>query len=348
MILDSVIFMLQNVSAVLSDTGDALLTGDHAYHAEKDSDKNSSVDLRLGTLWDGDGGLKNILANADDNDGTDDEDGVIFPAFGNLVGSTFNLLINIQQEFDNGRQIHAWIDFDGNGVLNNTTEKIITDISAIEGDNSYPITIPNNAKLGNRYLRVRLCSSGETCDTQGGKTYDGEVEDHLIRIGDIDFGDAPDTTASTGADDYLTLDSNGDSYQFVHPDLYIGSTAPDADQGILQDATATADNLDSTDDESGLNLIPIQNLSTDYKLYIPTTNNTGATATLIGWIDFNNNGQFEDSEGQIASVPSGVTQVNTELEWNAISPSNQPYLFIRLRLIDRAVTNITEVSSLST
>ncbi|PSU23543.1 L-type lectin domain-containing protein [Photobacterium kishitanii] len=335
-----------NVSAVLSDTGDALLTGDHAYHAEKDLDKNSSVDLRLGTLWDGDGGLKNILANADDNDGTDDEDGVIFPAFGNLVGSTFNLLINIQQEFDNGRQIHAWIDFDGNGVLNNTTEKIITDISAIEGDNSYPITIPNNAKLGNRYLRVRLCSSGETCDTQGGKTYDGEVEDHLIRIGDIDFGDAPDTTAVTGADDYLTLDSNGGPYQFVHPDLYIGSTAPDADQGILQDATATADNLDGTDDESGLNLIPIQNLSTDYKLYIPTTNNTGATATLIGWIDFNNNGQFEDSEGQIASVPSGVTQVNTELEWNAISPSNQPYLFIRLRLIDRVVTNITEVSSL--
>ncbi|WP_419244284.1 GEVED domain-containing protein [Photobacterium leiognathi subsp. mandapamensis] len=334
-----------NVSAVLSDTGDALLTGDQAYHAERDANKNGTSDLRLGTLWDGDGGIQNAAADADDNDGTDDEDGVTFPLFGNSVGSNVDIVVNIQEESDNGRQVHGWIDFNGDGVLDNSTEKVITDTTAVVGDNTYPVSIPNSVQPGERFLRVRLCSSGETCNTQGGKTYDGEVEDYLIRIGDIDFGDAPDSGASTAAENYLTLDAHGGPYQFIDNDLYIGSTAPDAEQGTLQDANATADDLDSTNDEGGLNIVPIQTSSTDYKIYVATTNRLTTMATLVGWVDFNRNGQFEDSEGQYAYVPAGAVQASTELEWNGISPSNHTHLFMRLRLISRVINDISEVSS---
>ncbi|PQJ61595.1 L-type lectin domain-containing protein [Photobacterium angustum] len=335
-----------NVSAVLSDTGDALLTGDQAYHAERDANKNGTSDLRLGTLWDGDGGTQNAAADADDNDGTDDEDGVTFPLFGNSIGSNVDIVINIQEESDNGRQVHGWIDFNGDGVLDNSTEKVITDTTAVVGDNTYPVSIPNSVQPGERFLRVRLCSSGETCNTQGGKTYDGEVEDYLIRIGDIDFGDAPDSSSSTTAENYLTLDAHGGPYQFIDNNLYIGSTIPDAEQGTLQDANANADNSDNTNDESGLNIVPIQSSSTDYKLYIPTTNQLTTMATLVGWIDLNRNGLFEDSEGQYAYVPAGAVQARTELEWNGISPSNHTHLFMRLRLINRAINDISEVSSI--
>ncbi|WP_305372398.1 L-type lectin domain-containing protein [Photobacterium leiognathi] len=334
-----------NVSAVLSDTGDALLTGDQAYHAERDANKNGTSDLRLGTLWDGDGGTQNAAADVDDNDGIDDEDGVTFPLFGNSLGSNVDIVVNIQEESDNGRQVHGWIDFNGDGVLDNSTEKVITDTTAVVGDNTYPVSIPNSVQPGERFLRVRLCSSGETCNTQGGKTYDGEVEDYLIRIGDIDFGDAPDSGASTAAENYLTLDAHGGPYQFIDNDLYIGSTAPDAEQGTLQDANATADDLDSTNDEGGLNIVPIQTSSTDYKIYVATTNRLTTKATLVGWIDLNRNGQFEDSEGQYAHVPVGAVQASTELEWNSISPSNHTHLFMRLRLINRVINDITEVSS---
>ncbi|WP_235011230.1 DUF4347 domain-containing protein, partial [Photobacterium aquimaris] len=161
-----------------------------------------------------------------------------------------------------------------------------------------------------------------------------------------DFGDAPDTSAATGVNNYQTLRSNNGPEHFVDEDLYIGSTAPDLEDGDQQDITATSDDSDGVDDEGGLNIPPIQSSSTDYKIYLPITNNTGGKATLVGWIDFNRNGQFEESEGQLVQIPSGVTQVNTELEWNGISPSSSTHLYLRLRLVNRVVTGISDISSL--
>ncbi|WP_058119740.1 GEVED domain-containing protein [Photobacterium kishitanii] len=161
-----------------------------------------------------------------------------------------------------------------------------------------------------------------------------------------DYGDAPDTSALAAMNNYQTKESNLGPAHLIDPHLYIGTTPADIDSGLLQDLNAISDDSDGTDDEGGMTLIPIQIASTDYKIYIPTTNNTGSTATLVGWIDFNRNGQFEDSEGQLVQIPSGVTQVNTELEWDNISPSNSTHLFMRLRLINRVITNITDVSSL--
>ncbi|NVP00092.1 hypothetical protein HWA77_07685, partial [Photobacterium damselae subsp. damselae] len=186
-----------------------------------------------------------------------------------------------------------------------------------------------------------------TANDWGGIALNGEVEDHYIYVGDPDFGDAPDTSSGTAANNYQTLYNYFGPYHLFVSGLYIGSTAPDIDDGSLQDATATADDLDASDDEGPVTLPPLFNGMSSYKITVPVTNTTGSVATLVAWIDFNRNGQFEDSEGQIAVVPTGSSNTPVELEWASVpAVTNNTTSFVRLRLTNRLVGQISDISSL--
>ncbi|MBP2699857.1 DUF4347 domain-containing protein [Vibrio parahaemolyticus] len=287
----------------------------------------------------------------DDSDANgDDEDGVYVGSIANNIaiqGQVFNVgdIVSLNIPTNGTGVLNAWVDWNDDGDFDDVDEQIATNLSPAANVISLSLPISLNSIVGTVNSRFRYGS--ESNIDWYGEAADGEVEDHSFIVnGDLDYGDAPDTGIGTGADNFETLASNGGPYQTINSNLYIGDSAPDLDSGNLQNATATADDTNNNPDESDLNLPPIQSSSTDYKIYIPVTNNVGSTATLVGWIDFNRNGQFEESEGQIVQIPNGVTQVNTELEWNNITPSNTSALFLRLRLISRAVTNITEVSSL--
>ncbi|KPA53167.1 hypothetical protein VT25_08000 [Photobacterium leiognathi subsp. mandapamensis] len=287
----------------------------------------------------------------DDSDANgDDEDGVFVGSIANNIaiqGQVFNVgdIVSLNIPTNGTGVLNAWVDWNDDGDFDDVDEQIATNLSPAANVISLSLPISLNSIVGTVNSRFRYGS--ESNIDWHGEAVDGEVEDHSFIVnGDLDYGDAPDTGIGTGADNFETLASNGGPYQTINSNLYIGDSAPDLDSGNLQNATATADDTNNNPDESDLNLPPIQSSSTDYKIYIPVTNNVGSTATLVGWIDFNRNGQFEESEGQIVQIPNGVTQVNTELEWNNITPSNASALFLRLRLISRAVTNITEVSSL--
>ena len=113
-----------------------------------------------------------------------------------------------------------------------------------------------------------------------------------------DFGDAPDSGAGTATGNYNTLATdNGPSYVVVAA-LKMGMSV-DIDSGTLQNAAANADDIDQSlpDDEDGLN-----NPAADLALTIgasPTvnvivTNTTGIAASLSGWIDYNNDGVFDN------------------------------------------------------
>lgn len=287
----------------------------------------------------------------DDSDANgDDEDGVFVGSIANNIaiqGQVFNVgdIVSLNIPTNGTGVLNAWVDWNDDGDFDDVDEQIATNLSPAANVISLSLPISLNSIVGTVNSRFRYGS--ESNIDWHGEAVDGEVEDHSFIVnGDLDYGDAPDTGIGMGSDNFETLASNGGPYQTINSNLYIGYSAPDLDSGNLQNATATADDTDNNPDESDLNLLPIQSSSTDYKIYIPVTNNVGSTATLVGWIDFNRNGQFEESEGQIVQIPNGVTQVNTELEWNNITPSNASALFLRLRLISRAVTNITEVSSL--
>ncbi|PSU58499.1 hypothetical protein CTM75_16775 [Photobacterium phosphoreum] len=198
---------LSNIYAMSTDVlqgdmGDALLAGNDAFHGEADSDGNYIMDLRLGTLWDPNINEQDKLALADDNDNLADDDGVTYSLPFIDINNNLDLTIEIQEEVDNGRQLHAWVDFNQNGVWE-VSEKVINDNTAIVGSKLYSITMPNNVLLGYSFLRVRLCSMNTTCDTPNSIAYDGEVEDYRLYFSDL--------TANTTCDVVLQTDATAGS-----------------------------------------------------------------------------------------------------------------------------------------
>jgi hypothetical protein len=91
-------------------------------------------------------------------------------------------------------------------------------------------------------------------------------------------------------------------------------------------------------DEDGIGTVTILNSSGvayNHVQRVVVTNNTGAPATLGGWLDYNFNGIFDASEGVIVTVPSTVSGTqNINLTWPGLNiPSGSPGTFLRIRLV---------------
>ncbi|MCK4652916.1 MAG: C10 family peptidase, partial [Candidatus Cloacimonetes bacterium] len=135
-------------------------------------------------------GQPDAAATGDDNDGNDDEDGVIFvnPLY---IGQSVNVDVTVSVD----GFINAWIDFDIDGGWGEVNDQIFTDVSVAAGTNTLSFTVPASATLGTTFARFRF-------NMQGGLTFtgladDGEVEDYRVTIEEevtyeYDFGDAPE------------------------------------------------------------------------------------------------------------------------------------------------------------
>lgn len=152
----------------------------------------------------------------------------------------------------------------------------------------------------------------------------------------IDFGDAPDTSAGTGTVNYNTLATdNGPSHAIV-AGLFLGNTV-DGDNGTLQNITANADDVDGAlpDDEDGV-LSPIDLLGTvgaAPTVTLLATNTTGSAATLAGWIDYNQNGVFDnDTERTQINVPDGSDDARFTLSFPTIPTGSAGTTYARFRL----------------
>src|SRR5690606_1274737 len=136
------------------------------------------------------------------------------------------------------------------------------------------------------------------------------------------FGDAPSSFDPAGVDpavhertDNLRLGNNIDIEW-----LGTSSAMADAD-GADEDAIAT----------------PLPDLymgTLNYTVNVNVFNNTGADATLIGWLDYNHNGTFEALEAVQVTVPSSAVTQNVPITWTAITvpatANNNTFLRIRL------------------
>ncbi|OHB79998.1 MAG: hypothetical protein A2Z25_04590 [Planctomycetes bacterium RBG_16_55_9] len=119
-------------------------------------------------------GQPNATATGDDNN-LDDEDGATFTtllvpgdnATVDVAASTFGIL-------------NAWIDFNGDGDWADADEHVFIDQALFTGNNSLPFTVPNNAVPGNTFCRFRFSSAAGLNYT--GEAFNGEVEDHAVRI----------------------------------------------------------------------------------------------------------------------------------------------------------------------
>lgn len=132
---------------------------------------------RLGDLRDSElDGQPGAMADGDNNNGGNDEDGVMFGAI--QVGTTM-AAVNIDLQNATTAKVDAWIDFDGSGTWE-ASERVFNAQPVSSGIQTINFAIPAGAVSGQTFARVRVSSTGGL--DVGGMALDGEVEDYLVNI----------------------------------------------------------------------------------------------------------------------------------------------------------------------
>ncbi|BAU65082.1 hypothetical protein STA3757_24610 [Stanieria sp. NIES-3757] len=302
--------------------------------------------LTIGSSIDKDNGtLQNTAATADDisNTGaTDDEDGITSFSTLKTDDASYSVTVNVINTVGAANLI-GWIDFNQDGIFQNT-EAATVSVANLAGVQSKTLTwssLPSNTKAGTTYARFRLSTdSALTTSYSIGAATNGEVEDYQLTVTGVDYGDAPDTSAGTGAGDYTTTKANSGASHTIVSGLSIGSTV-DGDNGSLQNTAATADdtsNTGATDDEDGVILSTLKTDNGSYSTTVSVNNTLGSNAKLVGWIDFDQSGTFDTDEAQIISNIS--SSGNQTLTWSSIpSDIKAGTTYARFRLsTDSALT----------
>ncbi|MDB5251565.1 MAG: type sorting protein [Flaviaesturariibacter sp.] len=136
---------------------------------------------------------------------------------------------------------------------------------------------------------------------------------------EADFGDAPATYDPVALSPAL--------HETTPTTLRLGNTVNDE---YTKKTTALADG----DTDDGMPFVAIVNSSGNYLANVNVFNNTGASATVCAWVDFNKDGVFTAGEGTTTLVPSSASIQNVDLFWanpvNNLSPNT--YTFIRIRV----------------
>ena len=285
-------------------------------------------------------------ALGDDNDGNDDEDGVRFTSA--LVAGAAP---GLEVAASGAGLLNAWVDFNDNGSWADPGEQIFTDLPLVAGMNRLSFVVPAAATITEQtFARFRF-------STQAGLSYegyapDGEVEDYEVEIipfptTGLDFGDAPDTGPGTGTGNYNTLSTDNGPRHSLGAILFMGT--PDAELEAIPSTKADGDDNNYADDEDGL-VDPIGDLSLvvgqSPSVDVRVTNNTGSTATLYGWIDYNGDGVFHAFERRTISVPNVTNNQVVTLSFPAVPSGFTGRTFARFRLsTDAAAASPTGLAS---
>jgi hypothetical protein len=126
-----------------------------------------------------------------------------------------------------------------------------------------------------------------------------------------DWGDLPSP--------YPTVDAEDGARHGVlqTPTLFMGTTVDIEDNGAPETCageTTGGDDFTGTDDEDGVVDMPDFIITQPVSLPVSVTNTSGASAKLIGFVDFNADGDFADAaEMAMVTVPDGSTNVEFTL-----------------------------------
>ena len=280
-----------SVCSDASDFGDSILF--------PDASSTAVTTIKMGTNP-GDvdtAGLANSTADGDDNNGTDDEDGV---TIGTLPqAGTGTITVNVSNSSGAPAYLSGWIDWNNNGVLTDAGEQVIADVNVATGTSAsnqiYTVNVPATAVLGAHGARFRFTSTSNAGPTD--YSGNGEVEDYLATVTgpNTDFGDFSDFAPAS------SLISNT---------LKLGGNAPDGEVAAITNATATGDDTSAQDDEDGVSLPGLMIAGNSHSVTVNVNNTSGSTAYLNAWFDWNNNGILTDA-GELminnVSIANGVT-----------------------------------------
>jgi len=314
-----------NVVAVSRDWGDAPLNY-HTRLVDNGARHRIEAGWSLGALVDAEtNGLPSPDASLDDSSGVDDEDGITFTTA--LVrGAVASVQVKVNVPTDQQGFINAWIDFNADGDFSDAPlgEHFIVDqaVAGTGGEQtfSFNVPVPASAACGNTFARFRLSNiSGIPYDGNGGT---GEVEDYLVVIEALDFGDAPAP--------YPTLLANNGARQIVRSGWSIGASV-DRECDGLPSPDADMDDVTGADDEDGVSFsavcpgLPTSDVTVSVNVPADTK------GYLNVWLDFNRNGDWNDPGDHIvvdASVTTGTYKFNFPI--GATVGVGQSYARVRL------------------
>ncbi len=267
-------------------------------------------------------GQPSALADGDNTNGVNDEN-INRAWFTNaatadslIAGNTIDLKFNVTNNLAAASNVVAFIDWDGDGVFENDTERFTTTVGPGTSPVTFNLTIPTYA-TGNVGVRIRMSSAGIT-DAYGPMP-DGEVEDYLLQgIRGFDYADLPDaeaagTAGATATGNYETIYAANGSRgprHLINADLKIGNLI-DAEGNGQPQINAFGDDINGIDDEDGV--IPpdsvVRGAPARFKVFV--TNKTNAPAYLVGFVDWNDDGSFEDGspnqKSATITIPAGVS-----------------------------------------
>ncbi len=168
--------------------------GGGAYHPISD-------EIYLGETVDAEGdGMPTTLADGDDADGLDDEDGVVIPTL------YLNQPAVISLTAHGSGKLRVWIDINADGDWDDPGEAILGDtgMDITDGTYSLPIVVPPNTPTGSTYIRFRYSTDEEL--GPGGPGGYGEVEDYQIVVSS--GTDVPEETDSRAIPSMFSLSQN--------------------------------------------------------------------------------------------------------------------------------------------
>jgi hypothetical protein len=184
---------------LLVDFGDAPDPTYPTLNAENGASHSVDWDVYLGNSidWDMDG-QPDPNALGDDNDGNDDDDGVVFTS--PLSRGTF---ATVDVTASSAGLLNAWCDFNADGDWADPGEQIFTDTPVVAGVNNLSFAIPIDASTGVTFARFRY-------DTQGGLSFDGPADDGEVEDYEVVTLDEPPTPTPTPRFRFACSDINGD------------------------------------------------------------------------------------------------------------------------------------------
>lgn len=272
--------------------------------------------FHLGTGIDAEAdGQPDATATGDDDDGSDDEDGVSFAA--PLVTCE---LAELTVSASADGLLDAWVDFDRNGSWADPDERIFVGEPLVTGDNPLAFAVPCEADTsGAAVARFRFSSTGGL-GPHGGAS-DGEVEDHEITILGLDLGDAPDPVYPT------LLASDGARHAVVSGGPVLGASV-DAETEAYPSAAADGDDIHSDDDEDGVVFDSPIVAGSAASLSVTAS----APALLSAWVDWAGDGSWSEPGDQVVidlALAPGVNPVSIAVPSWAV-PGTETFARFRL------------------
>lgn len=243
-------------------------------------------------------GNSSLTANGDDADATDDEDGFDPGSIIAVQGQPVDFPVTVTNNKTVAATLYGFVDWNDDGDVADAGET--SSVAVPAGSSGLVVNLPWNVPVtasSSAALAVRLRLSTESGLGFTGLAADGEVEDYQVTLtSHFDFGDLPEPKYAT------TFANNGPRHP-VSQAIYLGAMPPDTEADGLPSPGASGDDSDAINDEDGINpalVRPVVGFS--FPMRVKATNVTGGMATLMGFADWNNDGDFADPD-ETASVP---------------------------------------------